>query len=455
MKIEHTLNNNLLEVDIKKGLLFLSLPLILGGLLESLYNLFDMLWLSGLGEQAVSAAGLGGMFIWLAQGVMLLFKVGSQVLVSQNVGAKKLTDINEIIQNSLKITFIVGIVFATTLFVFADPLVSLFRVTGTLKEDTIMYTRIMAIGLPSYFMLSTYTGIYNGLGKTKVPFIAASIGIMTNIILDPIFIYNFNLGVAGAALASIIAFNVDILFFIIYRKLKFQEFPKVNWFKPIKMHVSLNVIRIGFPMAIQSIFFTLIAMSVTSLTTQYGPQVIGAQRIGVSIESLCFLVARALQTAQATFVGQNFGAKAYSRINKSYRITVTYAFYYGLIMNIILYVFARQLFSVFTNDEAFLYYGMLYLRIIAFSQIATMIEGVLAGYFSGYGYTKIPSMVGIVGNFTRLPLAIILSKDFGIQGIWFAVSISGVLKGLVMFIFAQYYRKNDKIMKLKKDVILN
>lgn len=449
------MTNNLVEVEIKKGLLYLSIPLILGGLLESMYNLFDMLWLAGLGEQAVSAAGLGGLFIWLAQGVMLFFKIGSQVLISQYAGAKKPMRIVSLIQNSFRTSLIIGIIIGAILFIWADVFISLLGATGSLKDDAVLYTRIMALGLPSYFMIATYTGIYNGLGKTKVPFVCAAIGLGINIIVDPIFIYHLDMGVAGAAWASVLAFNISILCFISYRLLRFREFPKINWFGKWDFREVKAIVRIGMPPALQSIFFTFVAMVITSMVTPYGAHVLGAQRIGVSIESLCFLVARALQTAMASFVGQNYGAKAYSRINEAYKITLRYAIYYGLIMNFVLFYFAHDIFSIFSTDEQFLYYGVVYLRIVSVSQIAMMIEGVLAGYFSGFGYTKIPSIVGIVGNFVRIPLAYLLAIGFGVYGIWAAVTVSAIVKGLVMFILVVIYRRKDIQMSKRKDEYLN
>jgi Na+-driven multidrug efflux pump len=165
------------------------------------------------------------------------------------------------------------------------------------------------------------------------------------------------------------------------------------------------------------------------------------QRVGSQIEAVAWMVASGFQVALASFVGQNFGAKRYDRIKDGYKTSMKILIPYGIIVNVLLFVFAEQLFSIFFDNPETLKIGKIYLEILSISQLFMIVELATAGVFNGLGKTVYPSVVGITGNLFRIPTAIILGASMGYAGIWWGVSISSVIKGVVLVIWLVYFLK--------------
>ena len=170
------------------------------------------------------------------------------------------------------------------------------------------------------------------------------------------------------------------------------------------------------------------------MIVSYGEAPLAIQRIGSQIESLAWMVASGFQVALASFVGQNFGAEKYVRIKKGFVQAMKLLVPYGIFLNISLYLFAEDLFRIFFTSEETLHIGKIYLQILSVSQVFMIIELASAGVFNGLGKTEYPSTVGIVGNAMRIPLAILFATSLGYAGIWWAVSISSIIKGSVLLL---------------------
>ncbi len=165
------------------------------------------------------------------------------------------------------------------------------------------------------------------------------------------------------------------------------------------------------------------------------------QRVGSQIEAVAWMVASGFQVALASFVGQNFGARRYDRIKEGYKTSMKLLVPYGILVNVLLFVFAEQLFSIFFDNPETLKIGKIYLEILSISQLFMIVELATAGVFNGLGKTVYPSVVGIAGNALRIPMAIILGASMGYAGIWWGVSVSSVVKGIVLVIWLLYFLK--------------
>lgn len=167
----------------------------------------------------------------------------------------------------------------------------------------------------------------------------------------------------------------------------------------------------------------------------FGPAAVAAQSIGSNIEGICWLTAEGYSTANATYIGQNYGAKKYDRVNKAFFTSVGLMFMVGLFSNILLFFGRFPIIKIFLHKELAIAIGADYLKILSFSQIFSAIEIANAGAFNGISMTTPPSIIGIVGNLLRIPFAYILIGFFGINGIWLAISLSSILKGIVSFCY--------------------
>ena len=165
-----------------------------------------------------------------------------------------------------------------------------------------------------------------------------------------------------------------------------------------------------------------------------GPVPIAVQKVGSQIEAISWMTAGGFQTAMATFVGQNYGAKQWPRVFRGYFSGMTIMSIIGILTSLLLIFAARPLFSIFVpGEEETIMYGIVYLRILGLSQLFMCIESTTAGAFNGLGKTVPPSIVGILFNGLRVPAALFLSStSLGLNGVWWAISISSIFKGMVL-----------------------
>jgi putative MATE family efflux protein len=272
----------------------------------------------------------------------------------------------------------------------------------------------------------------NSYGNSKTPFWISSIGLISNIILDPIFIFYFGMGVRGAAIATFISnFVVVALFFsFLFRKYKYF----VDGFKP-RLDILKKLIKLGIPVSIQRTLFTSIAIVLGKIVASFGAEGISAQRIGLQIESISYMTAGGFQGALSAFVGQNYGAGIYERIRRGYFKGVGIIVFLALFISFIFYFEADSLVAIFIDKNEVVEIGASYLKIIAFSQIFMVMEITTVGAFNGIGKTLVPSINSIVFTGMRIPMALFLVGIYGINGIWLSITISSIIKGSSLLTF--------------------
>jgi Na+-driven multidrug efflux pump len=197
-------------------------------------------------------------------------------------------------------------------------------------------------------------------------------------------------------------------------------------------------------------FFTVIAIYIARYIYDYGEYVVAAQRIGVQIEQLTWMIASGFQTAITVFIGQNFGAKAYDRIRKSVYYTSLVLIPYAFIVSALLYFIPEQLMDIFLDNPISIQHGVVYLRIIALSQVFMIIEGIGTGFFNGIARSHISSSVSAIGNSLRIPLVIWLTTIYAERGIWWSFNISSIFKAVFILIFFIFFFRGLEHVKVKK-----
>ncbi|MGL5021012.1 MAG: MATE family efflux transporter, partial [Mycoplasmatales bacterium] len=274
-----------------------------------------------------------------------------------------------------------------------------------------------------------------------------SIGLVANMILDPLFILTFNMGVTGAAVATLIG---SLLPFILFTITLIRKTNIFNNFKyKLDGKITKKVSRISTPVAFQNCIFTLIAMFISMLVVKYGNEAIAAQRIGNQLESFSWMISLAISASIGAFVGQNYGAKFFQRISRGTFLICVLMSIYGLMVTYVFLFKSENLFSIFSNDLGVIEIGYRYLLIVAFSQIFIIYEGIASGVFNAIGLTRIPVFFSLTGNIARIPLALLFSSLYGIDGIWFALSLTAIYKGLGAFLALIIYFVKNNDYKLK------
>jgi putative MATE family efflux protein len=432
---------NLTEGSITKTLFKLALPIMGTSFVQMAYNLIDMLWVGRIGTGAVAAVGTAGFFTWLANAFILIPKIGAEVGVAQSTGQKDMKEVKKYIKHSIQLGVFLAVIYGLAMIVFRNELIRFFNLGEEgIVQATIEYLVIVSCGFVFFFINPIFTAIFNGYGDSKTPFIINSIGLITNLLLDPLLIMGIGpfprLEVAGAAIATIISQGVATLLFVRKARKTSEVFSDIHLLhKPDRLHIQ-RIVKLGLPAALQSGLFSIIAMVLARIIAFWGPTPIAVQKVGSQIEAISWMTAGGFQSAMSAFIGQNYGAQKWERVNRGYRIGMIIVSLIGVFATLLLFFGSRTLFTVFIQEEEAVKYGIQYLRILAFSQLFMCFEITTAGAFNGLGRTMPPSIVGIIFNAIRIPAAIILSStSLGLDGIWWAISITSVLKGIVLTVW--------------------
>jgi len=429
---------NLTEGSIIKKLFYVALPVLLLSLSQMAYNLTDIFWvghveLIGIVEsQAISAVGTAAYITWFAFGIIMIGRIGTSVKVAHSVGENKTDRLAGYAENGLILQAILGLFFSVVVVVFRRQIISIFNIGNeNVVEYTVNYLAIVGSFLFVQFLTYGFVAINDGVGKTMTNFLIMLIGIVVNMILDPLFILVLRMGVSGAALATVIGQIITLVAFVFLYAKKNKMFRfRLSAFR--KKYL-LEIVKIGLPTGLQSMLFTSISIFIARMVYEYGEYVVAAQRVGVQIEQLTWMIAGGFQTALTVFVAQNFGARLHGRIRKGFGIMSGLLLPYAAAVALCLYFFSDFLLGIFISDPVSLSYGVAYLKIISLAQIFMMMEAIGTGLYNGVGKTYIPSIIGIVGNVLRIPLAIELVKVIDENGIWWSLNISDMFKGAILY----------------------
>ena len=444
-----TNNINLTEGKIRRTLVKLALPIMGTSFIQTAYNLTDIMWLGRLSTDAVAAAGTAGFFLWFGAALIMIAQVGVGVNVAQLYGKGDLEGVKKYVSNGFQLNLIIAISYSLLLFIFRQQIIGFFSIQeANVSEMAVEYLAIIAMGITFHFLNPVFSTILNSTGNSITPFKVNTIGLIANIIIDPLFIFGFGplptLGIKGAALATILSqFFVTIIFLIIGKKYN-TIYSHVKLFNKPCIKTIKKIIKIGIPPFAQVGLHSVIAMVITKILASFGPVAIAVQSIGSQIESITWMTADGFSAAISAFIGQNFGAGKVKRIKDGYVQGIQILGGIGILTTLILIFGSEILFSIFVPDDPVaIKEGIKYLKILGLSQFFMTIEIGTTGAFNGLGKTLLPTVNGTVLNGLRIPAALILSKTIlGLSGVWWAISLSSILKGAILFILFHIYWKH-------------
>ncbi len=434
---------NLTEGPIGKQLFNLAIPIMGTSFIQMAYSLTDMAWVGRLGSEAVAAIGAVGILTWMTQSISLLNKVGAEVTVGHSIGARNSDEAKAFASHNITIGLIISIVWGALLFIFANPVIGLYKLEPQITDMGIEYLRIISTAFPFIFLASSFTGIYNASGLSKIPFYISGSGLLLNMILDPLFILVFDWGTAGAAYATWLSECTVVILFIYQLKVRTRLWENFNFFTRIKSKYSTKIVRIGLPVALLNGFFAIINLLMGRTASTYGGHIgLMALTAGGQIEAIAWNTSQGFSTALSAFTAQNYAARQRERINEAYKHTLRMTSIFGLFCTILFVFWGAEVFSVIVPEPAAYIAGGEFLRIDGYSMIFMMLEITMQGLFYGTGKTMPPAIISITFNTLRVPLAIGLGAiGLGVAGVWWAISISSTLKGIVSFIWFRILEK--------------
>lgn len=443
---------SLTEGPILKVLMGLALPIMASSFLGTIYSITDMAWVGLLGAKAVAGVGVGGMFVWFSQGIASLSRMGGQVYVAQCFGRGEREEAKKYAQTALQMSIVSALMFSVLCLVFVKQLVGFFRLEDVESlQAALVYTKITCGLILFSFLNVTLTGIYTAQGDSKTPFLANFFGVLANMILDPVLILGVGpfpkLAAAGAALATVTSqFIVMLVMLIGVARAKEEEniLKDVCLLEHPNRVVLQHILCMGGPTALQGTVYCMISMLLTRMVSGFGAEAIATQRVGGQIESISWNTADGFAAALNAFVAQNYGAGHMDRVKKGYRMSFRAVALWGLAITALFVGFPTPIAEIFFHEKLAIEIAVGYLVIIGFSEAFLCVELTTIGALSGLGQTKICSIVSIVITGARIPLALLLSKTaLGIEGIWWALSLTSMLKGVVFY--ALFWWKAKKL----------
>lgn len=428
---------NLTEGSIRKQLFNLAIPIMGTSFVQMAYSLTDMAWVGRIGSEAVAAIGAVGILTWMLQSFSLLNKVGAEVTVGQSIGSGNQQEAKAYAAHNLTLALIFSLMWGVIFFSLATPIVSLYKLSPEISAKALEYLRIVSTAFPFVFLASAFTGVHNAAGLSKIPFYISGAGLALNMLLDPLFILLFGWGTAGAAYATWLSQCMVILLFVYQLKVRNKLWDDFHFFVPLKWKYTLKVVRIGIPVALLNSFFAVINMLMGRTASTYGGHYgLVALTTGGQIEAIAWNTSQGFSTALSAFTAQNYAARKRNRVEAAYRTTLMMTSIFGVFCTFLYVFYGNEIFSIVVPEREAYMAGGLFLRIDGYSMMFLMLEITMQGLFYGIGRTVPPAVTSIVFNTLRLPLAMLLGAiGLGIEGVWWAICISSILKGIVSFIW--------------------
>lgn len=432
---------DLIEGNITQALFKLALPVMGTSFIQMAYNMIDMIWIGRLGSSEVASVGTAGFYLWMSFGVLLIAKIGAQVNVAQNIGRRDIQSAQKYSVAGIQGAIILGLFYTLIVYYFRIPLIDFFNIDDAyVNSNAVEYLQIAVIAIFFAFINEVISGIIIGSGNSHFPFKVNMVGLLTNITMDPILIFGIGaipaFGVKGAAMATALSqFAVTLIYVIFIKKSNF-EFLKISIFKKIYLKEIIENARIGLPVSLQSLLFTLFSMILARIIAFWGPVAVAIQRVGGQIESVSWRTAEGFSSSLSAFIGQNFGAQKKERVKAGYMTSLKIITGFGIMTTLLMVLFPHEIIRIFIPEPESIRIGSQYVKILGYSQLLMCIEIMTQGAFAGMGKTKPPAIVGVSLNAARIPLAILLTQTFlGLDGVWWSITITSIFKGMIIMIW--------------------
>ena len=445
------MQRSLTEGGIAKSLIIFSLPMILGNLLQQLYNVADTLIVGQtIGTTALSAVGSSYSLMTLLTSVILGLCMGSGVVFAQFYGAKREDDMKSSIFNACIFILLVSAVINILAFLLLDQFIIWLNIPEQAVEYTREYLQVIFVGITFVSAYNFFACILRSVGNTVVPLIFLAVSAITNIVLDIVFIVSFHMGVAGAAWATVIAQALSAICVAVY------FFAKEKQLCPQRQHLHLSRRLLGFVInnstltAIQQSIMNLGILMVQGLVNSFGFSVSAAFAAVVKIDAFAYMPAQDFGNAFSTYIAQNYGAGKPDRIRKGIWTAAKLSIVFCAVASLFVCLLARPLMLLFVRPEEVevINIGIQYLHIEGACYVGIGILFLLYGLYRGLARSSMSIVLTVISLGSRVLLAYTLSAipAIGMVGIWWSVPIGWALADIVGML---YYR-----LRFRKDSLL-
>jgi len=413
-------------------LFFFALPMVAGNLFQQLYNMVDTAVVGKfVGEDAVAAVGSSFPIVFLSVAVASGLSMGCNVVVSQLFGAGRIHEMKSTISTAIISLSVLGLIIMGLGTVFAGPLLHLLGTDPDIMADSELYLQIYFGGAVFLFLYNTLNGIYNAQGDSKTPLIFLIISSLTNIVLDLLFVIQFDMRVAGVAWATLIAQGMCAVasLIVMYRRMKRlpceegRENEKVPLFH---MTAVRRIAQIGLPSMLQQSLVSLSMMMMQGLVNSYGKVLVAGYTAATKIDTLAMLPNMNFSNAMSSYTAQNIGAGKYDRVKEGLKACLFMVVVFSLAITIIIFLFGSQLLSLFLDPgdtSGALGYGLAYMHTVSVFYILMGLLFVPNGMLRGAGDMGAFTFSSMANLFSRVAIAYGLAylTPLGANSIWWSI----------------------------------
>ena len=436
---------NLTEGKILKTMLMFALPMILGNLLQQIYNIADTMVVGRfLGAEALAAVGSAYTLMTFLTSVLIGLCMGSGAVFSIAYGAGNEQELKSIWVSFIFVGF-VTIVMNIFVFVWTDPVLKLLQIPKEVYPLMETYIRIIFLGIVFVFLYNLFACLLRAMGNSVVPlwFLAASS--VLNIILDLWFVVGLGKGVEGAAAATVIAQMAAGIGIAVYTLWKVPSLRMEKKYMHMEKNILNRVMQYSVLTCAQQSVMNFGILMIQGLVNSFGTIIMAAFAVAVKIDTLAYMPAQEFGNAFSLFISQNYGAKKYHRIQKASGMAVKVSVGFCLVISLIVWIFAAPLVKIFLADPqpAIVSAGVDYLHIEGAFYWGIGCLFLLYGLYRGIEQPAMSLILTVISLGTRVVLAYVLAPmpQFGVNAIWWAIPIGWILADLTGFL---YYRKIKK-----------
>ena len=420
-----------------RSLFFFALPMILGNLFQQFYNMADSVIVGRfVGEEALAAVGASYSFTNVFIMVAIGGGIGASVLTSQYLGAGKYREMKTSVYTSLITFALLSALLACFGFLCNPQIMSALKTPENIYDDAVLYLQIYFAGLPFMFMYNVLSADFNSLGKSEIPLALLIFSSVLNVILDLVMVTRFQLGVAGMAIATVIAQGISaaISFAILMCFLKSYSCDQKPSLYEIRMLV--NGTKIAIPSIIQQSIVSIGMLLTQSSVNQFGSSALAGYSAGMRLESIGIVPMIATGNAVSTFTAQNLGAGQTDRVREGYRASYQIIIGFSIFLALVSHLFYAPIISIFVNTDASpvaFQTGASYLRFIGTFLCLIGFKASTDGVLRGAGDVNVYMIANLVNLSIRVAVAKFCSPIFGIQVIWYAVPMGWLANYLISF----------------------
>lgn len=439
------MNDELLNGSVFKSLMLFAIPFMLSNLLQVLYGAADLFVVGHFATTSdVSAVSIGSQTMAMLTNLILGFTTGITVLLGQFFGAKKEKELAATVGSSVVLFTMIAVTISIILFLTNHQIVGLMHTPNDAISATRSYLYICSLGTVFIVGYNAVSAILRGLGDSKTPLLFIAIACVINVIVDFILVDSYQMGAAGAAIATVLAQAGAFIFSLIYLKYKGLGFKFNRQDISFNLPMIAKITKVGLPIGLQSALVGISFLLITVIVNGMG--LVASASVGVVEKLIEFLMlpAIALGNAVATMTAQNFGAEQYSRAYKSMRYGIAFCLSISLIVTIVCQFDGSIFTRIFSSDQAVIKNAALYLQTYSFDCLCTSFIFCYNGYLNGGGYTVFTMLHSLLATFIlRIPLTLVISKLSGITLFHMGIAspIASMASIIMCVIYIRYLNK--------------